>query len=215
MSEINPKIKPTIPKERRNYWPWGLVLLIVIGAAALRIRLLDIPLDRDEGGYAYTAQLILQGIPPFERAYDMKMPGLYYVYAIILAVFGQTTQGIHFGLLVINAATIVLMFVLGRRLLDSAAGVMAAGSYAVMSLSQHIEGFSANAEQLLVLPMLAGIILLLQAIDSQRKKSFFSVVFCWDWPWLSSTRVFFLWVLAACTCFLVILRSHQINGSVI
>jgi len=173
MNEVNSDTQPILSQAQRSYRSWALVLLIVIVTGALRFRLLDIPLDRDEGGYAYTAQLILQGIPPFERAYDMKMPGLYYVYAIILTVFGQTTQGIHFGLLLINAATIVLMFVLGRRLLDTAAGVMAAGSYAIMSLSQHVEGFSANAEHLLVLPMLAGIILMLRAIATGRKRDFF------------------------------------------
>ena len=50
----------------RSYLPWLLVALVVLGAAAIRIRLLDIPLERDEGEYAYTAQLMLQGIPPYK-----------------------------------------------------------------------------------------------------------------------------------------------------
>jgi hypothetical protein len=49
----------------------------VVGAAALRLRLLDVPLDRDEGEYAYIGQLLLQGIPPYAQAYNFKLPGIY------------------------------------------------------------------------------------------------------------------------------------------
>ena len=133
---------------------------------------MEVPLERDEGGYAYTAQLILQGFPPWAKAYDIKMPGLYYVYALILTVFGQTTTGIHLGLLVINAATIVVLFFLARRLSDTSVALAAAASYGVMSLSRTVQGFSANAEHLLILPALGGILLLLRAIDTRRLKIF-------------------------------------------
>jgi len=43
---------------------WILTALIMVGAAALRLPLLDVPLDRDEGEYAYVARLLLDGIPP-------------------------------------------------------------------------------------------------------------------------------------------------------
>ena len=66
---------------------------------AIRIRLLGIPLERDEGEYAYSGQLMLQGIPPYKLAYNMKFPGTYAAYAAIMAIFGQTIAGIHFGLL--------------------------------------------------------------------------------------------------------------------
>ncbi len=68
-----------------------MVLLVVLLAAFIRYRLLDMPLERDEGEYAYAGQLILQGIPPYELAYNMKLPGTYYAYALGMAVFGQTT----------------------------------------------------------------------------------------------------------------------------
>src|SRR5436853_2076035 len=111
---------------QRILWSWiclGLILLFVV---VVRIRLLPVSLERDEGEYAYAGQLILQGIPPYELAYNMKLPGTYAAYAAIMAVFGQTTQGIHLGLFFLNAASIVLVFLLGRRLLDATAGVAAA-----------------------------------------------------------------------------------------
>jgi hypothetical protein len=39
------------------------------------------------------------------------------VYEPIMAIFGQTPLGIHLGLLLANAATCYLLFLIGRRLL--------------------------------------------------------------------------------------------------
>jgi len=89
------------------YWYYGLLLLIVIFFAAIRYRLRDMPLERDEGEYAYAGQLMLQGIPPYKLAYTMKLPGTFAAYALIMAVFGQTPSGIHLGLILVNAATTI------------------------------------------------------------------------------------------------------------
>ena len=58
---------------------WALLLLALVLAvtAAARLKAVDIPLERDEGEYAYGGQLLLQGVPPYEAAYNMKFPGIY------------------------------------------------------------------------------------------------------------------------------------------
>ncbi len=45
---------------------WALATIVFTLVVAIRIRLLGIPLERDEGEYAYAGQLILQGIPPYK-----------------------------------------------------------------------------------------------------------------------------------------------------
>src|SRR5512147_1379382 len=87
-----------------NYWAWIAVAIVIVFVAAIRIRLLQIPLERDEGEFAYIGQLMLQGHAPYSLAYNMKLPGIYAAYAAIMALFGQTTGGIHFGFLLVNAA---------------------------------------------------------------------------------------------------------------
>ena len=89
-------------KVLRFAW-WGLAIIVFGVTVAIRIRLLGMPLERDEGEYAYAGQLMLQGIPPYKLAYNMKFPGTYAAYAAIMSVFGQTTIGIRLGLLVVNA----------------------------------------------------------------------------------------------------------------
>lgn len=82
------------PTERykfpHRHWVRWLVVATILLVALVRLRLLNLPLERDEGEYAYAGQLMLQGVPPYQLAGNMKFPGTYAAYAIIMAGFGQT-----------------------------------------------------------------------------------------------------------------------------
>lgn len=153
-----------------EYWVLGFVLALGVG---LRLHLLDVSLERDEGEYAYAGQLLLQGVPPYELAHNMKLPGIYMVYAIVMAVFGETARGIHLGLLVANACTTGFIFLVGRRLSGPVAGLVAAGCFSVLSSTYAVQGVFANAEHFVILPALAGVWLLLLARSSGRSLQFF------------------------------------------
>ncbi len=60
---------------RHCTWRRLLLLLLLAAVCAIRLRFLQMPLDRDEGEYAYAGQLMLAGIPPYKLAYNMKLPG--------------------------------------------------------------------------------------------------------------------------------------------
>jgi hypothetical protein len=112
---------------------------------------------------------MLQGIPPYLMAYNMKLPGIYAAYALLMAVFGQTTGGIHIGLMLVNAAAVVLLFLIARRVFDNIAAVVAAASYALLSLTPSVLGTSAHATQFIVPLALGGTMLLLRALDSGNR----------------------------------------------
>ncbi|PYL29889.1 MAG: hypothetical protein DMF39_06415 [Verrucomicrobia bacterium] len=153
---------------------WIFLAAIVLGLViAIRIRLLAIPLERDEGEYAYAGQLMLQGIAPYKLAYNMKFPGTYAAYALIMALFGQTIVGIHLGLLLINAATILLIFLLGRRLINAMAGIAAAMAYTVLSVSPSVLGLAAHASHFVMLPVLGGTLVLLNESNSRNFERLF------------------------------------------
>jgi 4-amino-4-deoxy-L-arabinose transferase-like glycosyltransferase len=153
---------------------WIFLAVIVLGlVVAIRIRLLGIPLERDEGEYAYAGQLMLQGIPPYKLAYNMKFPGTYAAYALIMAMFGQTIAGIHLGLLLVNATTILLIFLLGRRLINSITGIAAAMTYAVLSVSPTVLGLAAHATHFVMLPVLGGTLLLLNESNDRNFEQLF------------------------------------------
>jgi 4-amino-4-deoxy-L-arabinose transferase-like glycosyltransferase len=149
-----------------------VALVILAGAllfsAVVRWRLREFPLERDEGGYAYMGQLLLQGIPPYQEAYNDKLPGLYLAYAAIMAAFGQTTAGIHLGLLTVNLATIVLIFLLVRDLFDPLAGGIAAASYSLMAVSPSVLGMAAHATHFVNLFAVAATWALWRALKSEK-----------------------------------------------
>jgi len=144
----------------RSVWALCVLAAVVLVTAAIRLRLLDVPLDRDEGEYAYFGQLLLEGVPPYAAAYNLKAPGIYAAYALILAAFGQTTTGIHLGLILVTSATTVLTFLLARHLAGPPAGLVAAAVFAVQALNPKVLGFAAYAEHFVLLPVVAGSLLL-------------------------------------------------------
>jgi Dolichyl-phosphate-mannose-protein mannosyltransferase len=149
---------------RRSIWAcYAVIALAFVGAALIRFRLRDMPLERDEGEYAYVGQLMLHGVAPYRLAYSMKLPGAYLVYALILKIFGQTPRAVHEGLILINGLTICLVAILAARLFDWTAAMAAAASYALLSVSSSVLGFAGHATHFVVLPAVAAAIVLLEA----------------------------------------------------
>ena len=165
--------RPDESKRHSHYLAYALITLVLLVTGAVRFHLRNIPLERDEGEYAYAGQLILQGVPPYQLAYNMKLPGTYAAYALIMAVFGQTTPGIHLGVLVVNLATILLVAVLAWRFTGPVGAVAAAASYGLLSTSSSVLGFCGHATHFVVLPAIAGILLLLEGVEKRRKSLFF------------------------------------------
>lgn len=168
-----PPAKPLLPARFCRVWPWLAVLAVLIFVGFIRVRLLQMPLERDEGEYAYAGQLILQGIPPYELAYNMKLPGTYLAYAAGMALFGQTVAGIHLTLLLVNSLTCLFVFLLGRKLAGAVGGLAACASYALMSVSTTVLGLAAHATQFVVLFAVPGTCLLWKAVQKCERGTVF------------------------------------------
>jgi len=161
--------QPPSTGDRRVGVPvWLVLIALLLLTAAVRMRVLGVPLERDEGEYAYGAQLMLQGVPPYEQLYTLKPPGASAVYAAFLVLFGETARSIHFGLLLVNAASLLLVFRLTWLWQGSLAGLVAAACFALLSAGRATQGLFANAEHFVVLCALAGWVLLPQALASGR-----------------------------------------------
>jgi hypothetical protein len=130
---------------------WLLLLLVLILNFTIRWRLRDMPLERDEGEYAYAGQLILQGIPPYKLAWNMKFPGVYFAYAALMSVFGESPQGIHLGLILVTSLSIVLVFLIGRELMNAGGGLLAATFFTGLSALPSAFGLAGHATHFVVL----------------------------------------------------------------
>jgi hypothetical protein len=129
----------------------------------VRIRLIDAPLERDEGEHAYLAQTLLQGHAPWSVAYNMKLPGTDICYALALALGGQNPASIRVELLILNTLTIALIWILGTMLLGNTGGAVSAACYGLLSMSQNVLGTIAHSTHFVVFFALIGLILILKS----------------------------------------------------
>ena len=149
---------------------WFVGAIVFLAVVYARIRLIDIPLERDEGEYAYAGQLILQGIAPYTLAYNMKFPGVYLSYAAIMAIFGQSIAGIHIGFLLVHLLTTLFLLLIANRFVQTFPAFIAGAAYTVMAISPAVLGLAAHATHFINLFSLGGLLFLLKAAETHAKK---------------------------------------------
>ena len=149
---------------------WGLVFLLGVLAVTVtaRLRLLEVPLERDEGEFAYQAWLMLEGEAPYRSAYAMKWPGIYVMYIVFMTVFEPSPKGIHLGLLCCNVASILLVYLLVRRSHGDVIGALSAAFFAYLSFTPVTLGTTTQAEPVLLPMVLGGAWFILRFLDRRR-----------------------------------------------
>ena len=155
-----------------RYWDLFSLFAILLIITKLRFPFLEIPLERDEGAYAYMAQLFLKNIPPYTEAYSLYFPGIFIIYALTFLIFGQTIFAIHFCLLIANLITIVIIFLIGKKLFDSLTGVISGATFGLLGLNPHAQGLFSHGESFTMLFICSGIYILLLGINSEKKLLF-------------------------------------------
>jgi len=147
--------------------PAGVIFLLAIVclvATALRWFVFDLPLERDEGEYAYMAQRWLLGELPYQTTFDQKPPGIIVAYLLLIHFFGLSPAAIHFGAHLYSLGTLILIFLLGRILFAWQVGFVAAVFAALLLTDPSVFGNAANTEVFMILPMVASLIATLLAI---------------------------------------------------
>ena len=139
--------------------------------AGIRFHLRHTPLERDGGEYAYIGQLMLEGVPPYKLAANMKLPGTYAAYAAIMAIFGQTPAGIHMGVIVVTSLSAIFLFLIGKRLYGPLAGAVAGASFTFFAARPGVLGIDGQATHFVNFMALAGILLLLYAMPLRNAES--------------------------------------------
>jgi hypothetical protein len=179
----------------------SLLCLVVVFVVFVRIRLLNFPLERDEGEFAYVAQLALDGVGPYQLAYVVKLPGTYLAYTVIMGLFGQTTAAIHLGFLLVNLANLAVFYRVARRFLEIPNAMIGCACFALLSLSPGVLGLQGHATNLVVLAALGGMDCLLRARESGRGSLFWWSGLCFGLAFLFKQPGLFFGVLAVAVLF--------------
>lgn len=149
---------------------WISVGLMAVMAFILRNRLLDIPFERDEGGFAYMGWSWIHGTPLFTDYVDVKPPMIYILYGIFAFLFGEDPAGIHTGLMLFNLGFAITFFLFIKKNYHGGVALAASIAYILLSSLPNVFGFAAHATQLLAWPAIGGIWLAREAVDSGNMK---------------------------------------------
>jgi hypothetical protein len=154
---------------------WGKWLGI-LGASllfvALRWNSYDAPLIRDEGEYAYAAQLLVQGVAPYEHAFIQKPPMVIYSYALsglLLPHVFWAPRLLAYGF--VGLATLLLGLI-ARREFGAGFALPTIWLATPMILLPGIDQFTANTEMFMLLPLLATVFVYVHSRHHGQKQKF-------------------------------------------
>lgn len=170
----------------------GVMTLIVI----IRSHFLTIPFERDEGSYAYCGKIILNGAVPFKDIGSQRLPGVFYSYAFIIAIFGYTLKALHVAFICVNLLSAFFIYLVGRKLFNNIAAIAGAACWALLSMNMSISGFTVQSEHLVALAVAAGTYCLLKYFD---KRAYLWVALsglCFSWGFEVKQTSFFLGLFA-------------------
>jgi Dolichyl-phosphate-mannose-protein mannosyltransferase len=112
----------------------------------VRYRFSDMAMERDEGEYAYSAAQILRGGFPYLDFYNMKLPGVYYFYAMVFFFFGKSIQVIRLCVLALTIINCFLIKKINEHWFNERAGWLAAGIYLLVCVGTRTQGLVSNSE---------------------------------------------------------------------
>src|SRR6266542_3028308 len=143
----------------------SLVLII----AAVRAPLLPIPLERDEGEYAYIAWRLGYNELPYRDWVDQKPPGVFYMYRFALSLPFEAVRAIHLVGLLFAAASSGALFFLGLRFIDRFWAWLGAALFAFLGADPLVQGTAANTELFMLCPLIFSQIVFFTAATKNRR----------------------------------------------
>ena len=150
-----------------HYLSVGLLLLL---GAALLAPMLVYPFGSDHGSFATTADVLRRGGTLYREVWEIKPPGIYYLFAAAFATFGRSMSAVRLLDLLWTLAAAGVLALVGWRLLSWWAGVIGAFCF----LTFYALGFdywhTAQCDGFTSLPLALAALVVLIA-EERRSKS--------------------------------------------
>jgi hypothetical protein len=145
-------------------WPLA-ILSLFFGACAARWPYLDVPISADEGGYGTAAYWWARGDTLYQNITITRPQGIFVIFRMLDLLNLNSDRGIHLAAMVwVGCCTLLLLAVAGR-VWGRGIGFATAALFAVIMATPYLEGYSANAELWMLLPLLGSLWLTVRADD--------------------------------------------------
>jgi 4-amino-4-deoxy-L-arabinose transferase-like glycosyltransferase len=182
----------------------GLLFLVLLFAASA-VLFLPIPFTRDQGIYSYVAWCWVGEWWPYKFAFEHKGPNLYLMYAIFLSLSKGATWGPNLGDLLARVATVLVLFLLGRRAFNDRVALLGAFFATLPLLSVFSSCWWNDQAETFMMP-LSPLAVLLAFESSKREKTWPSLLLAALSGLAASQMIMFKpssgWILIALAVFL-------------
>ncbi len=128
-----------------RYRRWLPLTLAVLAAVAIRLPLLGVPLDADEGGYAYLARRWAGGSRLYGPTWVDRPQGLLLSYRLVTDL-GRSKAWIHLAAIALAVLLLLAVAGTGWALAGRRAGLCGASLVAVAGAAPRLQGFMFNGE---------------------------------------------------------------------
>jgi 4-amino-4-deoxy-L-arabinose transferase-like glycosyltransferase len=157
-------VDPAAPDEKglsvsSSARPGGAValLLILLAIPFLFWPTLAVPLERDEGEYAWAADVFECGGLPYRDTFMQKPPGIFLIYHVIFLAVGTNAAAIHAALVANYMAVAYLLYRLGWSVTGRREGGLWAALLLALSLiDPAYEAGAAGTEAFMILPLVGA-----------------------------------------------------------
>lgn len=133
-----------------------------------RWQFVDVPLERDEGEYAYFGQVLRDGGTPYVDAHNMKFPGVYLVYGAVFSLCDDNARAVRLTATAAHLLSAVFLYLLARRWFNFLPSLLAVASFGFLASGIGILGFAAKAEHFVLAFALPALWLAVRAEGALR-----------------------------------------------
>lgn len=151
--------------QKRNIRPLALIAIIT---AACRVPDFFLPVSRDSGLFAYGGWRILHGALPYKDFWDNKLPGVFYIDALAIRLFGPSTYGLVIFQMIYVAITAMVFYATIRRFCRPTGAFITTVLFAFYHGSYGLSDGGNYTETYIALPVLLAVLLLLNWNDKRR-----------------------------------------------
>lgn len=153
-----------------------LFVAIMVLTLAIRMPLLNIPFERDEGEYAYIGWRMSLHELPYRDWVDQKPPGIFWVYRLALALPLEPVRAVHLAGALCAALAAGALFLLARHFLETFWAAAAGALLGVLSADPTVQGQAANTELFMQLPLLLSQLTLFGAASGKGHRRKFMLL---------------------------------------
>ena len=142
--------------EKVNYRKAFIFVLIVITLfgwlLSLRLNTINLPFERDEGEYAYSAYIFRNGGVPYKEAFMQKPPMIIYTYMLAQLISHEVWAPRILAFISIFLTGLILMAILHKEY-DIKIAILTPFIFFLMLSFLPLHSFAANTEVFLILPL--------------------------------------------------------------